>query len=139
MLEHMKARPIRAKGYIEITLQIPGNKKSHYKIPNSDAVIDKLDAFLHKLENSKEEDSWEESTPWKDLAKERIARHTKAGIALRGARYRAGLSQKELALQCRISQDNLSRMENGKRAIGENVAKRLAKVLDVDYRLLLTA
>ena len=80
---------------------------------------------------------WEEATPWEKLAKDRIARHTKAGIALRGARYREGLSQKQLASQCGISQDNLSRMERGKRVIGEKVARKLAKALHINHRLLL--
>ena len=71
-----------------------------------------------------------------DKIKERIKRFSKAGLALRGARYRKGLSQKELAKLCGISQENLSKMENGKRAIGEKVAKKLAKALDIDYRLL---
>jgi DNA-binding XRE family transcriptional regulator len=140
MLERMKVPPTKAKQFVEITLQVPGSKKSHYKIPNTDDVIKKLDAFLHKLEKclDLENTPWEESTPWHDLAKDRIARYSKAGIALRGARYREGLSQKELAQQCLISQDNLSRMENGKRTIGEKIAKRLAKALNIDYQLLLS-
>lgn len=141
MLERMKAHPTKAKSYIEITLQVPGNRKSHYKIPNTDEVIGKVDAFLHKLEHCEESEktSWEESTPWEELAKDRIAYHSKAGIALRGARFRAGLSQKELARRCEISQDNISRMENGKRAIGKKTAKKLAKVLKVDYTIFLSS
>lgn len=78
-----------------------------------------------------------ESVSWEKLAADRIARYTEAGLALRGARYREGISQKELAKRCGISQENLSRMENGKRAIGEKVAKKLAKTLHVDHRLFL--
>lgn len=73
---------------------------------------------------------------WEDLAKERIAKYKKSGIALRGARYREGMSQKELGKRTGISQDNISRMENGKRAIGEQGAKKLAKVLSIDPTLL---
>ena len=139
MLERMKARLTKAIDYIEITLQVRGHWKSQYKLPNTDEVIGKLDAFLHKLEKNSDSkpSSWDESTPWEELAKNRIACYTKAGIALRGARYREGLSQKELALRCNISQDNLSRMENGKRHIGEKTAKKLAKALNVDYKVFL--
>ncbi len=133
MLARMRTHHTKCKEYIEITLEVPGSRKSHYKIPNTDKVVERLDAFLHKLA-----DVPEGSVRWEELAKERIARYSKAGIALRGARYREGLSQKELALACKITQDNLSRMENGKRVIGETIAKRLAKVLKIDYRLLLT-
>jgi ribosome-binding protein aMBF1 (putative translation factor) len=81
--------------------------------------------------------SWEESIPWEKAAQDRIARYTEAGLVLRGARYREGLSQKELARRCGISQQNISKMENGARVIGEKVAKKLAKALRVDFRLLL--
>ena len=84
-----------------------------------------------------ESSSWEEATPWRELAKDEIKKYTEAGMALRGARYRESLSQKALAKLCGISQDNLSRMENGKRTIGTKLAKRLGKVLHVDYRLFL--
>jgi transcriptional regulator with XRE-family HTH domain len=67
-----------------------------------------------------------ESTPWEELAK-----YKKSGLALRGARYREGISQKELAKRTGVSQENISRIENGKRSIGEKVAKKLAKVLRV--------
>ena len=103
-------------------------------------MFDSLKERRSSIENCEEAEktSWEESTPWEELAKDRIARHSKAGIALRGARFREGLSQKELARRCEISQDNLSRMENGKRTIGEKTAKKLAKVLKVDYTIFLS-
>ena len=81
---------------------------------------------------------WEEATPWEALAKHRIERYSKAGIALRGARYREGLSQKELAKRSGISQENLSKMENGKRPIGKQTAKKLAKALSIPPSLLFT-
>ncbi len=77
-----------------------------------------------------------DATPWEKLAASRIKRYTEAGIALRGARFREGLSQKALAKKCGISQENLSKMENGKRVIGLKVAKKLAKVLRISYKLL---
>ena len=81
---------------------------------------------------------WEEATPWEKMAADRIKRYSKAGLVLRGARLREGLSQKALAKQrCGISQENLSKMENGKRPVGEKVAKKLAKALHIHYKLLL--
>ena len=74
---------------------------------------------------------------WNKLAADRIEKYKKAGLVLRGARYREGVSQKELAKLCNISQDNLSKIENGRRTVGEKVAKRLAEALHFDYRLLL--
>ncbi|MBS0616156.1 MAG: helix-turn-helix transcriptional regulator [Verrucomicrobia bacterium] len=81
--------------------------------------------------------SWEDAIPWEKVSAKNLVRYKKAGIVLRGARYREGLSQKQLAHRCGISQENLSRMENGKRGIGEKVAKKLAKILHIKTRLLL--
>lgn len=56
---------------------------------------------------------------------------------LRGARYKEGMSQIELADKLGIAQSDLSKMENGKRTIGKNLAKRIADILHVDYRIFL--
>ncbi len=60
-----------------------------------------------------------------------------AEMVLRGARFRESISQKELAELSGVSQDNISRIENGKRKVGEKVAKKLAKPLKINYILLL--
>lgn len=77
-----------------------------------------------------------ESISWEGLAKDRIAKYKKSGLALRGARYREGLSQKELSKRTGISQENISKMENGHRTVGEKVAQKLAKALRIDFELL---
>lgn len=66
-----------------------------------------------------------------------MGKHGKAGMVLRGARCREGMSQKKLAKLNVVSQENISRIENGKRPIGEKVAKKLAKPLKINYELLL--
>lgn len=60
-----------------------------------------------------------------------------AGHALRGARYREDVSQRQLAKLIGVSVQNISAMENGRRPIGKDMAKRFAKVLNIDWRLLL--
>lgn len=79
----------------------------------------------------------DESVEWEVLAKERIEKYKKAGLVLRGMRYRENLSQKELAMRSKVSQNEISKIENGKRTVGVKVAKRLAKALRTDYRLLI--
>jgi ribosome-binding protein aMBF1 (putative translation factor) len=59
------------------------------------------------------------------------------GVALRGARGKEGLTQKELAQKTGIPQSHISSMENGRMTIGRERARRLAKVLRVDYRIFL--
>ncbi|MEZ4754436.1 MAG: helix-turn-helix transcriptional regulator [Bdellovibrionota bacterium] len=56
---------------------------------------------------------------------------------LRGLRYRENLTQVEFAKTIGITQANLSAMENGKRAIGREIASRLESIFSVNYRLFL--
>jgi len=60
------------------------------------------------------------------------------GLALRGARHRERLTQRRLAEMSGIPQRHISEMENGKRQIGRERAKKLADALHVaDYRVFL--
>jgi transcriptional regulator with XRE-family HTH domain len=72
-----------------------------------------------------------------DLISKDIEKHTRPGLALKGARLKEGLTQIQLAEQLNVRQENLSKMENGKRSISPVMAKRLAKILHVDYRIFL--
>jgi len=58
-------------------------------------------------------------------------------LALRAYRIREGLTQKQLAALTGIPQHHISEMENGKRAIGKERARKLATALHCDYRQLL--
>ena len=79
----------------------------------------------------------DEVISWRTSSHELIARYSEAGVVLRGARAKAELSQQELANRLGIPQGQISEMENGKRTIGKKMAKRLSKVLDIDYRVFL--
>lgn len=52
-------------------------------------------------------------------------------VALRGYRYREGLVQKELERINGIPQRQIGEMENGKRGIGKERARKLADALNV--------
>ncbi len=56
---------------------------------------------------------------------------------LRGLRHREGLTQKQLADIVDIRQHHLSEMENGKRPIGKEMAKKLAAALNANWQILL--
>jgi len=62
---------------------------------------------------------------------------TKASVILRGARSREGLTQVQLSEATGIPQRHISEMEHGKRIIGKETARKLAKVLHTDYRAFL--
>ncbi len=132
MSEHMKGLLTSRTGFIEVIIGIPGKKETVYQIPNTTNTKEKLKRFLQDLVPDSEP-----GTPWREVAKDEIKKYTETGIALRGARYREGLTQKALAKLCGISQENLSKMEHGKRVIGEKLAKKLGKALNVSYRLFL--
>jgi DNA-binding XRE family transcriptional regulator len=127
MSAHMKARHVKHTTY-KVVIELPGKTKWLSFVPAEH--FRKLEAFLEKYGES-------DSIPWEELAKNRIAKYKKSGLALRGARYREGLSQKELAKRTGISQENISKMENGQRTIGKEVAKKLAKALRLNIHHLL--
>lgn len=126
MLAHMKGLHTK-QATCKVVIEMPGKVKKLTYVPAKH--LQKLEDFLEKYGES-------DSTAWEELAKDRIVKYKKSGLALRGARYREGISQKELAKRTGISQENISKMENGQRVIGEKVAKKLAKVLRIDFELL---
>jgi DNA-binding transcriptional regulator YiaG len=58
-------------------------------------------------------------------------------IALRAYRHRENLTQRQLAEMVGIPQRHVSEMENGKRPIGKEMAKRLSRILKTDYKTFL--
>lgn len=74
----------------------------------------------------------EETVPWREAFPE-----LGPGDLLAGLRYREELTQQQLAERIGISRSNLSAMENGKRPIGREMAKRLAREFGTNYRLFL--
>jgi len=59
------------------------------------------------------------------------------GVCLRGSRYKEGFTQKQLADMIGVPQRHISMMENGKRPIGKEMAKRLGKALNISYKVFL--
>ncbi len=130
MSAHMKMHHIKDGLAYKVIIEMPGRTKRLSFVPEK--YLHKLEAFLEKYGQS-------ESTSWEELASKRIAKFKKQGLVLRGARQREGLSQKALAKKSGINQENISKLENGQRPIGEKVAKKLAKALRIDCELLLHA
>lgn len=116
MLEHMKKHPIKN---IELSFIGPADKKQ-----------DAIDC-LKKLGFVDISDK----VHWTEIFPEFL--DNEAGAALRGARYKEGLTQIQLAKLTGIPQRHISEMENGKRPIGKKNAKKLSKVLKIDYRVFL--
>ena len=79
----------------------------------------------------------EKSIPWREVAKENIEKFTETGLAVRGARFKANMTQRQLADAIKVSAHHISEMEHGNRTIGKEMARRLAEVLDVNYKVFL--
>src|SRR5271163_4129172 len=120
--EDTKTHRIKANSF-EVVMKLPGKKRRHTFIPIESAP--RFEAILNKYEKS-------DSVDWEIVAKHSIAKHKQAGMVLRGARFRENMSQKELAKRSGVSQDNISRIENGKRGVGEKVARKLSKPLKIN-------
>jgi len=83
--------------------------------------------------------------PVQDIEEEDSRRHTveevfpdfHIGHALRGLRTREGLTQKRLGEMIGARPSHISEMENGKRPIGKEMAKRLARALRTEYKVFL--
>lgn len=64
-------------------------------------------------------------------------KYTKPGALLRGIRIRDNLTQAELAKRIKVTQSDISQMENGTRSIGRMIAKRIEKLFSIDYKSFL--
>ena len=124
MQAHMKTRPIK-----DVARMIFWNQ--HVVMPIY--VIASAEAFRHDAAMHHEDESLSVEEVFGDI----INKYTEAGALLRGLRYREDLTQREFAAILNITQANLSAMENGKRNIGKELAKRIANKFKLDYRIFL--
>ncbi|HCU24348.1 MAG TPA: XRE family transcriptional regulator [Deltaproteobacteria bacterium] len=74
---------------------------------------------------------------WRELEKDEIEKYGEPALILRGARKKEDLTQVELSHRLGVPQSNIAAMESGKRPIGKAMARRLAKALNIDYRVFL--
>lgn len=79
----------------------------------------------------------EKSIPWREAFEEGVEQFSEIGLMLKGGRHKAGLTQKALADQIGVKPHHISEMEHGKRPIEKNMAHKLAKIFNIDYRVFL--
>jgi DNA-binding XRE family transcriptional regulator len=77
-----------------------------------------------------------DSVPWQECFPDLLPKEL-PGRCLRGVRAKEDMTQRELAHLTGIPQRHISEMENGKRPIGKEMAKRLGQVLNIDHRVFL--
>lgn len=64
-------------------------------------------------------------------------KYTKPGALLQGIRAREDLTQSAMAKKLKVTQSDISQMENGKRKIGRKMAQRIEKLFGTYYRSFL--
>lgn len=153
-----KKRPTKTKSKVEPTVEVVfnwgrGKKPDAFRLTAPDAVsiAKRVTTMVAAKRVSKtaarkatalvveqdEQVASADGIDWRDVLKTTIENGGEGAAALRGARSREGLTQKELAERVGIAQGHLSEMESGKRSIGKITAKKLGKALRVDYRIFL--
>lgn len=128
MLAQEKKR--RTEGQFKVSIQ-DGNEKKNFTFPKS--LRGKILTILENVDTSGNG----ELVPANEVFKDLYAKYTKPGVALRGGRGKEGFTQEELAEKLGIEQGDLSKLENGKRPISRKMARKLAKILKMDYRAFL--
>lgn len=108
---------------IRLTFTGPANRRSR-------AV-----ANLNRIGFALEGETGEGAVPWQDLFPDEL--HNLPGTVLVGARAKEGLTQVALSARTGIPQRHISEIENGKRTIGKERARRLADALNIPYQVLL--
>lgn len=98
------------------------------------SVVYKIPESIAKKYAHKESDDLLTSD---DIFLEINQKYTKPGALLRGLRARENLTQVQLADKLRVTQSDISQMENGTRVIGRIIAQRIEKLFDVNYRSFL--
>ncbi len=75
--------------------------------------------------------------PWREAMKDHLKKYTEAGVMLRAHRHKAEMTQSELAEALNVGTHQISEMENGKRPIDKEMAKKLGEVFKCNYRAFL--
>ncbi len=120
---------MRRTDEMTVTLERPGHKALTFNLPVS--LSREVESFIKKAERGIK------SIPAAKVFPELADDILRPAAVLRGSRNKEDMTQKELADQLGIRQSHLSEMENGKRSIGKNMAKKLAGIFDADYRIFL--
>jgi DNA-binding XRE family transcriptional regulator len=94
-------------------------------------------AIREALDRCREDDPVPASAVHAEARERHGENYRTPGYFLRLYRRRAALTQTALAERAGLRQHHLSEMEHNKRAIGKSTARRLAEILDCDYRRLL--
>ncbi len=124
-------KELRTDADVVVTIRT-GKVEASYSVPGG-----RVRKLLGKLRPMRQRSVDDDTVPWREALGDRIADGGEPATMLRGARVREGITQKQLAEALGIKQSHISEMENGKRPIGKEMARRLGDVLRVGYKVFL--
>ena len=116
--------------YANLYLRVPKRKISNVKNAIENILLLANIQFSLQTEAEYEDD---EST----IALEELFPNLHNGSAIKGLRYREGLTQEQLSKKINVTTKHISEIENGKRIIEKDLAKRLAIALNSDYKVFM--
>ncbi len=119
---------------IEVTLTGLSRKPEHFSVPVEAGLY--LQKMIRNMARTAPH-SGRDSVPVEKVFPVLGDPIMRPAAMLKGYRLRADLTQAELADAIDIKQHRLSEMENGKRGISKDMAKRLAEVLKFNWQSLL--
>lgn len=118
---------------MRVNISVGSKAPKRYRIPAE--VFAKLRRELRNYELKAQEN--DALIDWRSVMQREIPNFSDPGTIIKASRHKVGLTQVELASKLRITQGNLSAMERGHRPVGKIIARRLAKIFEVDYRVFL--
>lgn len=118
---------------IEVTLTGLSRKPEHFSVPVEAGLY--LQKMIRNMVRTAPRDR--DSVPVEKVFPVLGDPIMRPAAMLKGYRLRADLTQTELADAIGIKQHRLSEMENGKRGISKDMAKRFAEVLHCEWRSLI--
>jgi len=104
----------------------------------SDLPKEKVTAILSILNNNVDYVDADRLSKEKMRQLNGVDDYKRAAYFTKIARKKENLTQVELAKKLNITQSNLSSMENARRPIGKEIAKRLSHIFKLNYKIFLT-
>jgi DNA-binding XRE family transcriptional regulator len=118
--------------HVTVTVKEPKKKAKTFLVPAT--ARKSVEKFLNdQLDFSAHKKTIAASKVLPELTDETL----RPATILRASRIKADMTQKELAAKLGVFQHHLSEMENSKRPIGKQMAKKLSAVFKSDYRLFI--
>ena len=129
---------VTKKHHINMELKLDNRVYSFKHVPNK--LIESVIESLREFQDDQDVVSWRETEILKeDLASiGGIPAYRESAMMLKAARLKSGLSQVQLAQKLGTKQNNVSMMENAKRAIGKRTAMKLGKIFNTGYKVFLS-